>query len=927
MRRFIALLILSFAITTPLQAQVAPPPCPYEKPHMRAVWERMKAEKHDALLNWRYNTTWERYWDEGRWEMIVGTIDNDDALLVKAFEETKRDYAGFTNIVVRHRLGDHATRYACIYKALTTEQREEYRSWMIRIVQRVLLNHRLGDSDEDMETYGAVAVVDYVLGTKFLEGNFSDPSFAAPGNTNAVGALSDRRCIFEANTAPKAPSMRSANCYYLRVMAKGGTHSESSEYNQGTLWLYIHSAYIVGLQNFPELLEFIPDYVRDVLHDFTPDLNDKWQWGDDENPGGMSFGYRFAETITLLQEVTDQMGRPDLAEMLRQYELDVLNANFGNLTTDPYGQIVKAANGVPFIKANFARYAYFHNPYRATRDWKAYAGTSFVAEGQGHFKWNSDWNPKGKSGHILFTGFDKGVVDHKETHVFGQLKLRKAGMWLLDSPVGYGADPLFQNAVHTATRRYASLESTKIIAAEERKGEVVYATGTSSGMPYYWHGAWTPGGWSNWHHETTRHVFDLLGGPESITIVFDRVHLEDVRTKPFYAGASTHLKRYVEAFPFGSRWTWHMPVQPTESSGTFSWDGKRVQRVYSSVAMTSRILDERLEPTLKTEAVMTDSYFPNYINDSEKMWAVWEDPATWQDFIITSHCITDSAAVTCERFTAPDVEGVTVRRPNREPETVIVSAKPGPKMVTAMPNNIMSFDSTKADQVVAARKLTAAPIVTTKAYVADMGAKLVVLNAGQVPPPPPPPCTYAVSPTSASLTATVGSTTVKVTSSATTCTPPAVKSNTSWLSVTMLQGNALIVAAANTGSTQRVGTVTIGTIEVTITQAAAAPLPPPPCKPEIETFTLGASSSATTVSKFINDKEAQGYTFVEWASGKAIFRKPCLTAGSAPRAVADAPLGAADPSIMAEDGRRRDLELSREIKRGIEEEQKRVPRP
>ena len=101
----------------------------------------------------------------------------------------------------------------------------------------------------------------------------------------------------------------------------------------------------------------------------------------------------------------------------------------------------------------------------------------------------------------------------------------------------------------------------------------------------------------------------------------------------------------------------------------------------------------------------------------------------------------------------------------------------------------------------------------------------LVVNQGAAAPPP---CTYSLSPASASVAYSGGSASITLTTG-TACGWTA-SSPQSWLGVSATNGTGgasiTVSAAANTATSSRIGTVTVGGQTFTVTQAAA---PPPPC--------------------------------------------------------------------------------------------------
>ena len=107
------------------------------------------------------------------------------------------------------------------------------------------------------------------------------------------------------------------------------------------------------------------------------------------------------------------------------------------------------------------------------------------------------------------------------------------------------------------------------------------------------------------------------------------------------------------------------------------------------------------------------------------------------------------------------------------------------------------------------------------------------------------PCVPTISPASADLTSAAGAGAVTVTA-ATGCAWTAA-SNASWITISTGatgsgNGSVTYSFAANTGSTSRTGTLTIGGKTFTVTQAAA------PCVPTISSASTSVTSAGWTGS-------------------------------------------------------------------------------
>lgn len=116
--------------------------------------------------------------------------------------------------------------------------------------------------------------------------------------------------------------------------------------------------------------------------------------------------------------------------------------------------------------------------------------------------------------------------------------------------------------------------------------------------------------------------------------------------------------------------------------------------------------------------------------------------------------------------------------------------------------------------------------------------------------PPVVTCSYTLSSSTVSVAAAGGSSSLSVAASGATCAW-AVANSTSWISVTPGSGTGsgtlAVVVAANTATSARTATFTVGSQAVTVAQAAATP---PPCSYALSStkLSVGRTSSSSSLS-------------------------------------------------------------------------------
>jgi hypothetical protein len=800
------------------------PPNLLDTPSQRAIWDRMKAENSVGYQQIKYNTTWNRYADYGRWEMLAAVIDKDQTLALKSFEETKAATNAWQTVWTSNESREHtielAIRYGCLYPYLSDAQRNEYRVYMVAVAEGIIKALRPNDSDQATGNYFGLALIDKVLGTQYLEGTFTNPSLAAALNPFPVGGLTG------ADTINGKESLRGYIRRYFSTFGEGGSWPESSDYNIGTTWLALTGAYYTGLEHFPEAKTWLVERVKTMLFELTPDLLDSHQFGDVQNVRVLRLNLDYIDLWTLWQGVLDAIGETDLAAQMRQFEADVY-----------------AANKITAVNPVYARYYYTQNPYGAKAPWRT--DGVHVQTGLGMVTWRS-----GKtSGSFHAPNFLVGTVDHFQAWGGGDLRVRQDGKWLIDHPLGYAPDQRFLNTV-LINGSGPGQEMGGLVASTYIPGTLVHAAGVSAGTtplvyPNYGTQVGTDGTVPyTTTHENLRNIVQLLDGPDLTVLIADRVHADDAKLEKVTNTYGTF--DWTKIYSYSNQqniintrigitdWVWHTKTEPTITEHGFSADGVTVTRLLPEQAVVT-VVNEALDQN--NPAAVPHGYcvspvkagcLSGYFHAAERKWAIHEVPTEHQAFRLHLHVVS-TGNVTATQIPAPDGVWLRVSRPNLPDVAVFFSSKVGPRIKTSTAKNPSGssrviYDPTKFEAVKQGRIVTtkAPPPTGTVAYYADMGDTLIAAEE-----PTAPPCTFTeVDPTSVEVEAAGANVLITVTKSDPACVVP-VTTDVTWITSAHTPDGVLLEVDPNADTEPRVGIATVAGVAVTVNQAAEAVVEPP----------------------------------------------------------------------------------------------------
>jgi hypothetical protein len=253
---------------------------------------------------------------------------------------------------------------------------------------------RLDDSDVVHGHIPFIHGTDLALGTRYCELN---PGDLFPGTAKFV--------------AVSYGQMRDCQRKNLRAELKG-VLQESSGYNPGTAQLTVVGAAACGIDNYPEVKEWLPWLAETLQWDMTPDLKERLEWGDVEGPHNL----HLHALLPLMYQVCGLGGDRDgkllhlVASLKMPDGLWWANGYRAMLCFDPRTLPAKPSYDAP-------------TGLRQTRDHAIYRSADTL------------WH--------VFAAAPTGL-DHQMSQP--ECRLWHKGRWILDSPRAYQPWPTNQNA-------------------------------------------------------------------------------------------------------------------------------------------------------------------------------------------------------------------------------------------------------------------------------------------------------------------------------------------------------------------------------------------------------------------------------------------------------------------------------------------------
>ncbi|MEQ1757829.1 MAG: hypothetical protein ABL986_05885 [Vicinamibacterales bacterium] len=420
--------------------------------------------------------------------------------------------------------------------------------------------YRMDDSDLLVGTYFAVAAFQQAFPTHPL----ASALFGHP----QTGGL--RPTALDQSTARNSINL------YVTSLAEGGEWIESSEYNLGTVALLMMGVESIrtatGVDNFPEVTQWLPKWAERAMAFWTPDLQATYQWGDVEHPR-VNTPHAWSNVDGLAAGLLQ--GTPEGARLQQQF-LDLV-AKYGS-------------TGYQSMEPITGRLFLTFNPYAPATEWRT--NTTFYAAGAGLLLHKSGFNPQDS----LFTAHfatrrGKKSVDHVVRYT-NDFELWRNGEWVLTHPRGYGGAPNSGDGTNAVLMHgFGDMWEFKEVTSQSAGEKHAFLQGTTGGAAVQ-SGHYDPP--PVFVQEWTRAVLYVSGNTDTV-VVFDRANVDSqVQRRDRYYASDLGL---VDQASSPKQWLLHMPVSPTIGSNNVAWSTPGGQPVKLTTLLPSQnnkvIVDER----------------------------------------------------------------------------------------------------------------------------------------------------------------------------------------------------------------------------------------------------------------------------------------------------------------------------------------------
>lgn len=622
-----------------------PPPAPVgpQTPILTAfriaVLQRMQAENHvywqtlKAIADKTVAGT-PAYDDLGQMAALVYRVTGDKSYAAAAWAQLTKtmENDGRAANDVKQRYVDYQLVFAWVKDSLTADQIAEFQTsiqlwseYSLGVNQPAYTgSFRPNDSDQTIGQFFGLALQD-ALGLppgSLLGQNCTNLNTGKPGLP--IGGLMA--------TAADTSTIRNTIAWYA-TLAAGGEWPESSQYDLNTVGQLVIPGWLAhwdatGTNSFPELAALVPDMCRAALVDWTPSLESRVLWGDnDANTSGGPNLYKMMPYLAALQAAANGVGATTEA------------AQIGGLLTSlqaVYPQAVAQAE---------CHFFYFADPYASTAAFR----TPTVAQ--------SNYSPgvglyRRLDGSKLFFAFSPSRLDiDHEFVLLGDVRVFAGGEWVVREPISYGGTGTAATSNSFTVSGLSAMYAKGIVGFDET-AEWTYLDCLSSGPLYGPGGSWNPP--AVFCSEMRRRILYL---PAANTIVVcDRVNSTDPAVdRPDFQGYTNDDAARIKSAQHRHQWYWNCPTQPALFNGGFGYVTKGNQ----AVRIDYGGLTNDLQPTVYDERVAWANYG---IPPAQLMYGVTLAPQTDRQFDCVAWVIrlSPSASVPAFSWTAPGVVSVGV---------------------------------------------------------------------------------------------------------------------------------------------------------------------------------------------------------------------------------------------------------------------------
>ena len=551
--------------------------------------------------------------------------------------------------------------YDWIYPALSTAERQTYINFL----------NWMGDSSigRTSQTWGvrsgnANGLIGTYFGLAFLDvatapdnpraGTFTAASFKDGGVSKPVGGL--------AATGINRDTMRNAIAQYM-TMATGGVWIEGTNYQLAAL-----TPLLVGIEGvrtatgqdyFPEVTACLPSLAAGYLYQLTPDLQDSYQWGDEEHPHQLQMKRRQTLAGVMAGLTQGTSVGPYIQELVQEFAQSPLEWGAGS---------------VPF-----STFFLLFNPYAPAADWRT-ANLPNTLFGDGLLYYHDGWGDNDS-----FFGMHDNprvLVDHGDQVVYqGDFQLYRHGEWALTHPIGYASIASSGNGSNSMLMAGLSTMQNRGPIAEETGAGYAYLAGCTCDSFY----AQQSNGYNNGYYnpppaylpEWTRSILYLPSQDKhsDTIVVYDRTNCQNPQSLPKFDRYRSNDLAAIKNAPALKQWCIHSPVSPTLDANGISWSTTGGQQMH-----VSTLLPIKQMRTIINEATYTFPSGFGPLDPSQLKWQVRICPATtqqWDTFLNVVQASDPGTQLsnTLVQSSAGTAEGVVVHRQNSNDVLALFSSQ------------------------------------------------------------------------------------------------------------------------------------------------------------------------------------------------------------------------------------------------------------
>ncbi len=516
------------------------------------------------------------YDDLGQSAALVYVVTKDITYANAAWDQLQKVMAndGRAANDVRQRYIDYLLIFAWIKDSLTDAQILAFENtiklwsdYCLGVNQpRYTGSFRLNDSDQTIGQFFGLALQDAL---KIPPGNLLNQNMINL-NTGLIG----KPIGGLASTAADDSTARNVINEYVSILAKGGEWPESSQYDLNTVMLlitgWVSSWDALGINYFPEISNWIPDACSAALVDWSPQLEQRILWGDNDTDVTGPNLYKALPYLAALQHAATKIGANNEA------------AHIGGLIDS---LILKYPSAISAAEIHFFFYC---NPYISTSAIRKPTLVQYnYSPGVGIYR-RIDNNS-------LFFGYSPSRIniDH-EFDLIGDFRLWNNGEYVISEPISYGGTGQANTSNSITVSGISSMLQQGYINSQTTQ-EYTYLEALTAGPLYDSTMSWNPP--PTWCNELRRRIIYFPAG--QVIFVCDRINSDDpLIARPDLSGYTNADAQRIKNSKHRHVIYWNCVTEPTvninnnnNNTGLFTYTTPGNQQVqFTYFSATSNVL-------------------------------------------------------------------------------------------------------------------------------------------------------------------------------------------------------------------------------------------------------------------------------------------------------------------------------------------------